>query len=345
MDEQLIETKWTAVDPQKPVSLQPLISKALETPRETFSFRFDGLASRKSTDDLFVLPSELRIKLLEFLPTKSVLNLFLASSAFREIASSLSQSFWRSRIFTDFSWWQESSSVLGTNADQGSFPFDKLFCLMREMSKENITLKNRRRIWKNCDRIICDIETRHKDIRQKVGGGISRIPNFNQESQRLRSYKAIAISRDFKEIPQAASALDFAGDEQESGQLTELTAYFGRSEQIIGLEFRLKKKSQGYLLGTESPTASKVTIHPGSVVIGILVSFGTPETNAKERRVRGIGILTSDSPAKPGYILGQLDDTVVLQTMCAEPGMAIVGISPEFNVSRLPQSNKIFRIK
>jgi hypothetical protein len=288
------------------------------------------------------MPSELRMQVLEMLPTNSVLNLFLASSAFREIASSLPQRFWRSRIFTDFPWWLESSLNLATNSDQESFPFDKLFYLMRKASKENIILKSRRRIWKNSERIIKDIETRHKDIRQGVGNCSARIPSFSQGSRRLTSYRAIAISRDFQEMPQAASALEFAGDEKDSGQLTELTAYFGATEQIIGLEFRLIKESPGRLLGTRSASASKVAIQPGCVVTAMLVSFGSPEINAKERRVRGIGIITSDSPAKPAYILGQLNDKVVLQTMRAEPEMAIVGIAAEFNVSRLSQSNKSF---
>lgn len=96
------------MDPQMAVNLQPLVSEASKTSKPGFSFKFrreKEVVSKSTlwnqTDRLSSISTELRLRVLEMLPTNFVLNLFLASPAFRELSFNLPQSFWRSRLLFD----------------------------------------------------------------------------------------------------------------------------------------------------------------------------------------------------------------------------------------------------
>lgn len=72
------------------------------------------------------------------------------------------------------------------------------------------------------------------------------------------------------------------------------------------------------------------------MIIAVLVSFGRPELNQNERRIRGLGFVTQDSPSKPTYTLGKWNEHDVLQILRVESGMEVVGVAGEFNVSGSP---------
>lgn len=117
---------------------------------------------------LSLLPQELQLSILEMLPTPSVLNLFLASPDFRQHARRLSSSFWKSRIFLDLPWCADMvlSQIDQEGSDSGRVQFNLLFGLLKEALAcpgyyaecfKFMGLKNRRRIWLNCERILKDI--------------------------------------------------------------------------------------------------------------------------------------------------------------------------------------------
>jgi len=88
------------VNPQRKVDLRLLVNAALETSQKGLSFNIkcdkrvgSGLDAKVHSDALSAIPTEVRLLILEMLPTQSVLNLFLASSAFRELSINLPQTF------------------------------------------------------------------------------------------------------------------------------------------------------------------------------------------------------------------------------------------------------------
>lgn len=152
-----------------------------------FSFKFQGeqevvskSSLRNQTNSLWSISTELCLRVLEMLPTNSVLNLFLASPAFRVLSLNLPQSFWRSRLFFDVPWCADVALAQVAQEGIHSFPFEKLLRIIREASKpdrtkldensghrvfikDSMVLRNRRRVWINRERIIRDIQARHID--------------------------------------------------------------------------------------------------------------------------------------------------------------------------------------
>lgn len=202
------------MDPQTAVNLQPLVSEALKTSVPGFSFTFprekeviSKSSSLGQTDRFSSLSAERGLRVLEMLPTKSVLNLFLASPAFRVLSLNLPQSFWRSRLPFDVPWCADVALAQVKQMEVHPFPFDKLLRLIREASKsdelefvenvgrrafikDSMTLRNRRHVWIDSERIINDIEARHTTVRRSTG-------NFSTQVRSLTSHKTIFVSRDF----------------------------------------------------------------------------------------------------------------------------------------------------
>ena len=345
-------SEWTVTNPQKAVNVRPLVSEASRTANSGYSFKFKGATSAGSNislgnqaDCFSSIPTELRLRMLEMLPTTSVLNLFLASPAFRELSVDLPQRFWRSRLSFDVPWCAEAAIGLVAKEGKNPFPFDKFLRLIRETSKpdgfdldENggpkisiedwMVLRNLRRIWINCEQIINDVETRHTTIRRQSGSVPTEISN-------LSSHKTIFVSRDFKEPPEAASVASFVSKMGKRDRLRAIIAHLGAGDQIIGIEFQLADEPSGRLFGTSSNFTNKITLSSHLVIVAVCVSFGSPELNQNERRIRGLGFVTRESASKPTHILGEWNDHDVVQILRVQPGMEVVGVAGEFNVSAI----------
>lgn len=160
------------MDPNGPFDLRPLITKASTETESSFTLIFnhdreiqDHSDSRKS-DNLSLVPYELRFRILETLPTQSVLNLFLASPHFRQRAKNLPRSFWESRLFFDVPWCADI--VLSQVQQRSKIQWSELLRLLKDApavgghdsdSLDYLALKNRRRIWRQCERILKEIES------------------------------------------------------------------------------------------------------------------------------------------------------------------------------------------
>ena len=121
--------------------------------------------SRKS-DNLSLIPYKLRFRILEMHPTQSVLNLFLASPHFRQCAKNLPRSFWESRLFFDVPWCADI--VLSQVQQRSIIQWNELLRLLKDAaavaghdsnSLDYLAFKNRRRIWRQCERILKEIES------------------------------------------------------------------------------------------------------------------------------------------------------------------------------------------
>lgn len=338
------------MNPQRKVDLRPLVNAALETSQKGLSFNIkcdkrvgSGLDVKVHSDALSAIPTEVRLLILEILPTQSVLNLFLASSAFRELSMNLPQTFWRSRMLIDAPWCGGEALAEVLRQETSAYPFDKLVRLIRETSapgggklddndslvgfvKDSMTLRNRRRIWINSEQIIREIETRHAAVRPVTG-------IISTQMRKLASRCTIFISRDLGEMPQAASTVYFVPDIVKKRHQNKITAYFGADSQIVGVEFLLLDELSSRLFGNRSELTSQITLDSPKVILGLCLSFGSPALNEKERRIRGIGFITHDSPSKPAYVLGNLDDGDIVQVLRVRSGQEVVGIAGEFSVS------------
>lgn len=162
------------IDPRGPFDLRPLIAEASTEAESSFTFAFGQRRenqhhsdSRKS-DCLSRIPYELQCRILEMLSTQSVLNIFLASPHFRQCAKNLPRSFWESRLFFDVPWCADI--VLSQMQQRSKVQWNELLRLLNEASAvagydsdslDYLGLKNRRRIWLRCERILRDIESQH----------------------------------------------------------------------------------------------------------------------------------------------------------------------------------------
>ncbi|KAL4734789.1 hypothetical protein BDV11DRAFT_197444 [Aspergillus similis] len=172
---------WTVIDPEGPFDCQPLLDRAsTSTQPGSFSVKPARASqpahqhSEPKANVLLLLPRELQLSVLELLPSSSVLNLFLASPEFRRCAEHLPSSFWKSRLFFDVPWCadiilsqMQTAQRNGTEKDR--VQFDRLLRFLREFYAspgqepdcENLDfkgLRNRRRIWMNCERIVREME-------------------------------------------------------------------------------------------------------------------------------------------------------------------------------------------
>ncbi|KAF5857498.1 hypothetical protein ETB97_005712 [Aspergillus alliaceus] len=178
-------SEWTVMDPSGPFDLKPLITEASTESDNGYSFAFHTdtinahLYSTNTTQNnpLSSIPRELQYHILESLPTESVLNLFLASPDLRECAGNLPRSFWESRLFFDVPWCAETVLSQLPPQSQGRAQFNHLFGVLKDASavegyadvsmREYLALKNRRRIWLNCERILRDIESYRASLGQE----------------------------------------------------------------------------------------------------------------------------------------------------------------------------------
>lgn len=163
------------MDPNGPFDLKDLIAEASSESSSGLSFAFHPgkiHEESNSTRSLLCIPRELQLCILEMLPTQSVLNLFLASPHFRACAKVLPRSFWESRLYFDVPWCADMVLSQISQQRRSEVHLDRLLYLLKEVSAvagyerdwDYLALKNRRRIWLNCERILQDIKS-HEELK------------------------------------------------------------------------------------------------------------------------------------------------------------------------------------
>lgn len=184
----------------------------------------------------------MQLLILEILPSKSVVDLFVASPSFRELGAHLPISFWKSRHAWDIPWtdcpqlWRQfseakkpirynillgalkkSSSVKEPDESQELSPFQIL------------GLENRHRIWLNCEFILGKVKEEFSTLWQQAG---SLSPIIRKISAYLDT--PIKDSEDIEGVD--TSDVYFVLDVVMPYFLTNVVAYFGDEIQIIGIE-------------------------------------------------------------------------------------------------------------
>ncbi|RHZ58433.1 hypothetical protein CDV55_105312 [Aspergillus turcosus] len=166
-------SEWTVMDPNGPFDLKDLIAEASSESSSGLSFVPDKIHDESnSTRSLLSIPRELQLCILEMLPTQSVLSLFLASPHFRTCAKDLPRSFWESRLYFDVPWCADMVLAQISQQRRSEVHLDRLLYLLKEASAvagyerdwDYLALKNRRRIWLNCERILQDIKS-HEELK------------------------------------------------------------------------------------------------------------------------------------------------------------------------------------
>lgn len=332
------------MDPQGPLDLTPLIGKASTPSKTGYSFVFPQLEKSKSKIDkdmLSTLPLEVRGVILEMLPTESVMNLFLASPAFRRLTNDLSTSFWRSRIVLDLPWCAKTA-LEQIEKSTIKPPMDRLYRQIKESSqsdcwdafedekeeegifdRNSMGLKNRRRIWLNCERTLRGIESQQMAVRQQAG-------IVSPVMSRVTSSRLVSISR--QTLPDATLDVYFVPSPDQKGLLKDVITHFAGGE-VIGIEFQLFGEECGRLFGHRGSNVERATIEPGSTIVEIILSFGPNDGDQQDANIRGLG-LTFEGQMNPTHILGRLNDWDVIQVLRVNPGMEVVGVTGEFNVSQ-----------
>ncbi|XHF98664.1 hypothetical protein AWENTII_002209 [Aspergillus wentii] len=286
------------------------------------------------TDGFQCLPHDIRLIILDFLPSPSAMNLFIASPSFRYTGQNVTGSFWKSRIFLDMPWYEEDTLRNQIKQEKKSVQYSHLFHLLKHVSAlpgrndgatDYLQIKNRHRIWLNCQRILGAIERRFAQTRKESGRVRTQMKN-------LAKYRLAPISRETSIVPEAFSDVYFIPSVDRPEELHTITAHFGIDGCIIGIEFALYGEESSRLFGNRSTSTESVTINPETVITGFLISQG-PFQSDKEKycSIYGLGILTQDSPKEPKHRLGKWTDLDLVQIIRAVDGMQVVGITGEYN--------------
>lgn len=190
-------------------------------------------------------------------------------------------------------------------------------------NQSSMGLRNRRHIWLNCERTLKAMESQHAPVRTQAGA-------CSPEMSQLTTSKVVSIS--------TASTSDVTLDVymvpglDKKGKLKEIVAHFAADGRMIGIEFQLSNEMLGRLFGNYGTTTSRITVEPGSVIIGTMISFGSLECERRGSGILGFRIVLEGQPLNPAHTLGVWNDQDVIQILHAESGMGIVGITGEFNV-------------
>ncbi|KAL2834924.1 hypothetical protein BDW59DRAFT_136822 [Aspergillus cavernicola] len=171
--------EWLVTDPMKKIDFSELVMESTKVGADPGSLNGHA-ASTVSADDPFGrLPTEIQHMILELLPSRSVVNLFLSSRAFRGAPNTLPRAFWRSRIYTDTPWILGTSLHGTISGESRRVNYKSLLRLLKHASarpvdgknarfEAHLSLKNRRRIWACCEGIvdIVDLWWNHQPIRK-----------------------------------------------------------------------------------------------------------------------------------------------------------------------------------
>lgn len=327
-------------DPTGPFEMALLLENSL---KDSVLDSMPGLHISKSklldsttTPDCFSrIPHDLKLQILEMLPSASVLNLFLASPSFRQNPATLPRGFWRSRISLDVPWCTDMVLSQMSSNQRDKVQYKQLLHTLKEASSvpgsdkdvaDYLGLRNRRRIWRNCERIVHELETRFGAVRQKFG-------KAEIEMKGLTTRHVISISPTSNIQSEIISDVFFVPGPNRRRCLKEITAHFNSERRIIGIEFKLLNETSGRLFGNRSSSRETVVLDSSAVITAILVSFGPLESGqGHSTSIRCLGIIIQDCQSEPIYRLGTWTSQDVMQILRAGTEMQIVGVTGEYNV-------------
>ncbi|KAF7133988.1 hypothetical protein CNMCM5793_005514 [Aspergillus hiratsukae] len=162
--------EWLVADPLKPVDCSELISVSKSSNLGATNAIVSMSAPKLSgVDPLSSLPWDVRYKILQMLPSPSVINLVIASPAFRGAARDLPANFWRLRLGYDCPWIDGDSLWQNLAQADRQVNYKELIHLIKEAAARPedgmnepqdswLNLKNRHRIWTCCEVILEKLE-------------------------------------------------------------------------------------------------------------------------------------------------------------------------------------------
>jgi hypothetical protein len=291
------------------------------------------------TDPFATLPTEIHCMILELLPSNSVLNLFLSSRAFYGASTILPPAFWKSRIYHDTPWIQESSLHETLLTESARVDYKSLFLLLKDASASPmdgrnsryeiyLSLKNRRRIWTCCEGIL-DIIRLGNRYSGSVASDLEALSNT-----RIAAIRELTIHETGK---LTASETYFRPAIQNPPVVCGLTIYSSAKESISGIEWQLEGETSGRLFGNRATTLEKIALPIDLVITGISLSLGPASSVNPDRTVCGLGLLSQDEPVHPRVKLGRWteDDLVhVFRPAKTQRNETIVGIAGQYSVCR-----------
>ncbi|KAF7180401.1 hypothetical protein CNMCM7691_009569 [Aspergillus felis] len=166
--------EWLVADPLKPVDTSELISASKSSnPGSSNAIVNVGALKLSGVDPLSSLPWDVRYRVLQMLPSPSIINLVIASTAFRGAARALPDHFWRLRLGYDCPWIDQDSLRQNLAQAGGQVDYKDLIRLIKGAAArpgdgENktqgswLSLKNRHRIWTCCEVILEKLEKEAK---------------------------------------------------------------------------------------------------------------------------------------------------------------------------------------
>ncbi|KAI9933744.1 hypothetical protein ASPWEDRAFT_168018 [Aspergillus wentii DTO 134E9] len=344
------DNEWLVADPCKDLNISQVISESTDPAHpDTFDVIPKGMRiaskSYPSPDCFDHLPMDIRLMVFELLQSSSAFNLLLASSSFRDMASSLPRRFWKSRLPCAAPWLNNTSLFSDIHHQSKTIHYRQLFYNLREASipsrVEYIGLQNRLRIYINCRGIIQKIDGRFSEVRANAG---SVDPDVRRLASRRRATIALDVHPDFCDV---FSEVYFVPSLQRGRQLQSVTVYhrlgdsgFPGHRWIVGVEFGLYDEDTSRLFGYRTEFPDTVTIPQETVITGMVVSLGPfQDLVAKERPenacIYGIGLLTSDSTTEPKYKAGIWTDNELMHAFYAETGTEIIGVTGMFDAEDL----------
>ncbi|KAI9039599.1 uncharacterized protein KD926_009324 [Aspergillus affinis] len=166
-----------------------------------------------------------------------------------------------------------------------------------EAEQHWLGLKNRRRIWACCERIVDDVEKRFAGAREACGF-------VSEEIEAVSAFRISTLIEPKENEERCASDVYFCPTPTDAPSLQAITVYFLPDGTVIGIEFSLDGEQRGRILGHQSIPFQSVTV-PSSVVInGFLLSLGPELPAVRDRPIKRIGVLTEDSPLQPRFRFG-----------------------------------------
>ncbi|RLM00358.1 hypothetical protein CFD26_100691 [Aspergillus turcosus] len=162
--------EWLVADPLKPVDCSEFVSASKSSNLAIVNM---GAPKLSGVDPFSSLPWDIRYKILQMLPSPSVLNLVIVSPAFRGAARDLPDHFWRLRLAYDCPWIDGDSLQQSLAQADGQVNYKDLIRLIKEAAARPedgtnepqdrcLNLKNRHRIWTCCEAILDKVEEKTK---------------------------------------------------------------------------------------------------------------------------------------------------------------------------------------
>ncbi|EAW20739.1 F-box domain protein [Aspergillus fischeri NRRL 181] len=164
--------EWLVADPLKPVDIAELVSASKSSNRgSTNAIVNRGALELSGVDPFSSLPWDIRYRILQMLPSPSVINLVIASTAFRGATRDLPDHFWRLRLGYDCPWIDQDSIRQNIAQTGGQVNYKDLIRLVKEAAAKPedginedqdswLNLRNRHRIWTCCEVILGKLEAK-----------------------------------------------------------------------------------------------------------------------------------------------------------------------------------------